>query len=417
MTRTSLLHHLVSRLPILVATPDGNVVAAQDGNVDAAPVAAPDGNVVAAQDGNVDAAPADGPARQRTVNFSDWPITSQKQNFLIRLPNSHCVMLKREQTRLLAAEKKLKSLQKGFAPKRTVQRCSSPSDVMSQYLTMALTSVPALAIKAAAYLIPLIVTAFLCDHDIIMDRRMDSFVKNFPSEGLLRKLMITDAAKSTLETSLRLDRALAVHLSCDKGNKKGMDHFVKYLSWWEIDDNGVGRVHKQMIDCNAVVGTHVECGLAIVNSLRKLQVATDRPVILMGQSTDSGGGGVLDGLARELKGHGVMHERAFIVSCGIHNLQLQLSRPIKELIGDGGIDNRNAMQLLHSIHDLQGYQDWNQCRAVMEEARVYSNAHYDWDLDEDDGIVTPGDIAYAGRWNIVRTFREFELITEEDSKW
>ena len=33
MTRTSLLHHLVSRLPIVVAAPDGNVVAALDGNV------------------------------------------------------------------------------------------------------------------------------------------------------------------------------------------------------------------------------------------------------------------------------------------------------------------------------------------------------------------------------------------------
>lgn len=122
---------------------------------------------------------------------------------------------------------------------------------------------------------------------------------------------------------------------------------------------------------------------------------------------------MLEGLAEELIGHGVMHPEALVANCCIHNLQLQLARPIKDAIGDGGLENRNAMQLLHSIYDLQGYQDWKQCCALLDEAREYTNFHFQ-DGIQDFQCITDGDREFAGRFNKVRLFKQFVVIEEEE---
>jgi hypothetical protein len=208
----------------------------------------------------VAAAPGGAP-RPRTVNFTDWPIKSQKQDFVIRVPNSHCVVLQSRCTELVKSQRKFKSLQAGF----NKGKFRANFDKMRHHLMLALASVPALVIKATAYFVPIVASAFLIGHGSIKVTA-EKCVLNFPSETELRRLMLQHTAKSMLETSLMVKEAFAVYLACDKGNKKGMDHFIKFLCWWQITD-GVGRVEKVMIDSNVSGGTNVESGLAIVNSL------------------------------------------------------------------------------------------------------------------------------------------------------
>ena len=76
------------------------------------------------------------------------------------------------------------------------------------------------------------------------------------------------------------------------GNKKGVGHFVKYLSYWD----GC-CVIKELLDLNASGGTSSECAEAISDSLKKVFGGYDGKFLLWGQTTDSGGGGVLEGLA------------------------------------------------------------------------------------------------------------------------
>jgi hypothetical protein len=90
---------------------------------------------------------------------------------------------------------------------------------MRHHLTMALASVPVLAIKADVTLIPLIVLAFLIGHGIITVS-LEKYVKNFPSESMLHNLMVTHAAKSLLEIPLKVAKAQAVYLACDKGTRE-----------------------------------------------------------------------------------------------------------------------------------------------------------------------------------------------------
>ena len=106
------------------------------------------------------------------------------------------------------------------------------------------------------------------------------------------------------------------------GNKKGIDHFVKYLSW--LDDSGKTRV--QLLDIDGSLSDTKACAKAVQASLKKLNLGGST-VVLRGHTTDSGGGGVLETLAKELSALSLCtsSDEYYVASCGIHCLQLQLS--------------------------------------------------------------------------------------------
>ena len=79
-----------------------------------------------------------------------------------------------------------------------------------------------------------------------------------------------------------------IYLSCDKGNKGGINHFVKILSWYDKNEE---MVCKFTLDVDGSDGKSEDCALAVQYSLRKVGSPT-----LSGLTTDSGGGGVLESL-------------------------------------------------------------------------------------------------------------------------
>ena len=170
------------------------------------------------------------------------------------------------------------------------------------------------------------------DAGILNKTNVFKFSKSFPSESYLRNIVFRLAAENSLELGLRLKNKL-VFLSCDKGNKKGVGHFVKILSWWENS-----QVHKQCLDIDASEGSTEQCAVAITVSLKKIG-----GIKLQGQTTDSGGGGVLDNLACELQRQDVCRPNYLIASCSLHNLQLAVSNPLKLTMGDGGLDKKNVI--------------------------------------------------------------------------
>ena len=154
------------------------------------------------------------------------------------------------------------------------------------------------------------------------------------------------AAENSYKLGQKLEGKL-VFLSCDKGNKKGVGHFIKILSWYNTD---TFSVKKQIVDIDASEGTMEACADAIAFSLKKL----GGNLKLQGLTTDSGGGGVLDGLASAItRRHQLCHQSYLTASCSLHNLQTLVKNPIVTTIGEGGVDAKNAMQLLHAVYNLQ----------------------------------------------------------------
>lgn len=74
--------------------------------------------------------------------------------------------------------------------------------------------------------------------------------------------MYEQAAKCLVAFAVKLENK-RVFLSCDKGNKKGVGHFVKMLSYW--DDS---RVQFKCLDMDASEGDTASCAKAIEHSLQ-----------------------------------------------------------------------------------------------------------------------------------------------------
>ncbi len=79
-----------------------------------------------------------------------------------------------------------------------------------------------------------------------------------------------------------------------------------------------------------------------------------------GCTTDSGGGGTGDSMYQCMRNLGLCapKEEYLVGYCTLHTLQLTLSNALKKTIGEGGLGNKNAVQLLHSVYDLQESMEW-----------------------------------------------------------
>jgi len=179
-----------------------------------------------------------------------------------------------------------------------------------------------------------------------------------------------------------------IYLACDKGNKKGIGHFVKVLSHWEVPRRSkYSKVDFQILDIDAAGGTSSDCADGIESSMSRLKFnKTDDTHLLHGQNTDSGGGGTLDGLADEL--HKCPHttigrEKYLVSNCTIHAVQTQLRNAIVNVLGEGALERVNAMQLLHSVYRLQESIDLAEWRHVLIKASEFV-AEYDPTLINED---------------------------------
>jgi hypothetical protein len=103
----------------------------------------------------------------------------------------------------------------------------------------------------------------------------------------LRDILISFAVDSLIEVGNQICGADNVFLSCNKGNKKGLSHFVKILLWW---DKAEKKVQTFVLDIDVSEGTSEGCAEAIKHSMKK--VNNTITLLLKGQTTDSGGGGV-----------------------------------------------------------------------------------------------------------------------------
>jgi hypothetical protein len=132
------------------------------------------------------------------------------------------------------------------------------------------------------------------------------------------------------------------------GNKNKMDHLVKCLSYW---DNDVREVMTYTLDVDQTGPTTADGVEAIQNSLKKVGCCgadTDN-FKLQSSTTDSGGAQTRDGLAKGLMEKGLANDDLMVITCSIHNTQLQLSVPTLKLLGPGELGKKNVMQLLHSV--------------------------------------------------------------------
>ena len=109
-----------------------------------------------------------------------------------------------------------------------------------------------------------------------------------------------------------------------------------------------------MLRIDAADGKSIDAAQAIDKSTEKIDLP-HKKIKYSGGSTDSGGGGVLNSLKDELeKLDRINNPLDFKVApCSIHGTQLILGNGIRHSMGEGGLEKRTCLQLLHTAYNLQ----------------------------------------------------------------
>ena len=155
------------------------------------------------------------PAKNRQVNFTNHSFKSNGQEFNFDLPNSHKIVHCGYLAKLRADRQKYKQ----FREVTNLQQfsCREAPGRFKGYLVTALASVPALAVNAAAYLIPIAVTGFLHSFGLLeMIKTNRHYHLSFPSATYLRDAIMSQAADHIVSFAIEVENK-NVFIACDKG--------------------------------------------------------------------------------------------------------------------------------------------------------------------------------------------------------
>ena len=145
---------------------------------------------------------------------------------------------------------------------------------------------------------------------------------------------------------------------------------MKMLSFWNQESKSVDF---KCLDMDASEGDTQSCADAIDSSLQKVG-----GIKLQGQTTDSGGGGVLDSLADALHEKELCRNNYKVAGCTIHTFQLTLKNPVEKIFGEGGLGVKNMMQMLHAVYDMQESLEFQEYVEFTKELQQSGTEDFDY---------------------------------------
>jgi hypothetical protein len=204
----------------------------------------------------------------KSIAIEDKTVQVKGKDHMIRdVPKTHVVIHRNYLKKLKNKVSQIDELHQSVRKKKY-----TGTPLSKRLLASALASVLGLLLTGAELVIPLVVTAFLADSHLIDDKiDFKLFSKSFASDRSLRDILISFAVDSLIEVGNQIHGAENVFLSCDKGNKKGLSHFMKILSWWDKTEK---KVQTFVLDIDANEGTSEGCAEAIQHSMKKVNKTT-----------------------------------------------------------------------------------------------------------------------------------------------
>ena len=247
--------------------------------------------------------------------------------------------------------------------KKLTQTRYTPSSISQTFLGKALVMMPKASHEVLQSTIPLL-CAFFCSI-IGLSIPLEKIASICPSRKALSESVAQYATSSYLRALEVLKQNPYIYILADKANsaKKGSQTATlpKIIAYTNPKTH---HIEEFLLDCNASGEDSAEVAKSIIQSLKILQLIDPSLALhVMGQTTDSGGGGTLFALANKLREFHMagMAENYVVGSCCLHNLQTALRNAIIEISGEGGMDSEtgdykmNAMQLMHGMYNLHNY--------------------------------------------------------------
>jgi len=268
------------------------------------------------------------------------------------LPKSHTVIHKSHLSSYKSKAKMYDTLSNNIS-----RKYYQGNVVADNMLGFAASCLPQAGYDGIARVLPFIIGSFLQNCGISYNR--DKLVTSLPSNMTIKKMVEDNAVDNILLTQESIRKNRFIYICCDKGNKKGNKNLPKFICWYDYDDK---KVKVFMIDCDCTDESTEDVALALKHSLERVFPA-GVDVKLVGQCTDSGGGGTKHALRRALADHNlVLEDRYLVATCSLHNIQTMLRNAIVTVMGEGGQDekgnyNMNVMQMLHGAYNIQNYHE------------------------------------------------------------
>ena len=195
-----------------------------------------------------------------------------------------------------------------------------------------------------------------------------SYCLSNPCRNLIKKMIARKTSRSIIEDLSSLDDTVYVYITLDKGHDGGTSTLPKCICWY---DKILDEVRSMLIDVDTSLDSSNEVAKAVKNSLIKLtEMFPGKKFVLGGSCTDSGGGGTLTSLERELKKElvgtpNITFSPTYRVgSCCLHNIQTSFRNVVEATFGEGGLKddeskatagNVNAMQLMHGLYNVRNH--------------------------------------------------------------
>ena len=201
------------------------------------------------------------------------------------------------------------------------------SELSERLYATALAHAPGVSFPAAEILISAAIRAFTHDFGLEVEGLNELIPKScVPSQSKLTEMINMLSAKFISEMAHEVKEAGAVYYACDKGCKRGVQHFVKYVCLWCIKEK---KVKTPLLDIDAAGGSSVDAAAAFDESMKKIDLPQfSHRSRLAGGCSDAGGGGTGLSLDSNLTERDRMKTDYISATCCIHGHSLTLSNPI-----------------------------------------------------------------------------------------
>ena len=232
----------------------------------------------------------------------------------------------------------------------------------NRLLGTAMSMIPKAGCSGFSTALPIAVAGVLENAGLCVD---ENIVDALPGKDSMKDFVTERAVDSIVLVREAIRQNPYCFLFTDKGNKHGNKNLAKYIAWY---DEKAKRVRKYLLDVDCTDEDSPDTAAALYHALKRIW-PPELPIIIYGKCTDSGGGGTLYSLHRELLTLGLCASEYFIASCTLHDLQTALRNAVDKVLGLGGIDEDNnhlqtAMQILHGCYNIQNWHEADELKEL-----------------------------------------------------
>ena len=222
------------------------------------------------------------------------------------------------------------------------------SDLSRRLYGVMMMMAPKLSLEIAESICALSVAAYINDCGF----NIDEIANSTPSASKLKEIMVEEAMETVLLEREEMSRNKLTIL-CDKGEGLSSRDGAAFVKLAARYDDERQRVRATSIGIQSAGNTSEDGALGIDEAL-KIFDRLDGLLEVNSTGTDAGGGATREHLGKKLELRGRIKKLCEYIAttCTLHAMNLTLQSPTELTMGEGGLQKRTAMQLLHTAYNL-----------------------------------------------------------------